>query len=97
MKWTVSLAVLALAASSAAALAQTTKPDVSAAPSAQNSGAGIAGQPGNKTGPAARAGRHGGRHLGREPDEPDWATAGHLEHQGAARRQERPACQEAGS
>jgi len=37
-----------------AALAQTQKPDVSAAPSAQNSGAGIAGQPGNKSGPAVK-------------------------------------------
>ena len=51
MKWIVSLAALALAATAPAALAQT-KPDVSAAPSAQNSGAGIAGQPGNKNGPA---------------------------------------------
>jgi hypothetical protein len=40
-------------ASAPAALAQTTKPDVSGAPGAQNSGAGIAGQPGNKNGPAA--------------------------------------------
>lgn len=31
-------------------------PDVSGAPSAQNSGAGIAGQPGNKNGPAAKPG-----------------------------------------
>jgi hypothetical protein len=56
MKWTISLPALALALSAPAALAQTTKPDVSAAPSAQNSGAGIAGQPGNKNGPAARPG-----------------------------------------
>jgi hypothetical protein len=39
-----------------AAFAQTTKPDVSSAPSAQNSGAGIAGQPGGKNGPAVRHG-----------------------------------------
>ena len=56
MKWTISLAALALAVSAPAALAQTTTPDVSAAPSAQNSGAGIAGQPGNKNGPAAKPG-----------------------------------------
>jgi len=56
MKSTVSLAAIALALSSAAALPQTTNPDVSGAPSAQNSGAGIAGQPGNKNGPAARPG-----------------------------------------
>jgi uncharacterized protein with LGFP repeats len=56
MKWTISLAALTLAVSAPAALAQTTNLDVSAAPSAQNSGAGIAGQPGNKNGPAARPG-----------------------------------------
>jgi len=56
MKGTVSLAAIALVVSSATAVAQTTKPDVSAAPSAQNSGAGIAGQPGNKNGPAVRPG-----------------------------------------
>ncbi|MBM7485958.1 MULTISPECIES: hypothetical protein [Bradyrhizobium] len=55
MKWIVSLAALALAATAPAALAQT-KPDVSAAPSAQNSGAGISGQPGNKNGPAVKPG-----------------------------------------
>ncbi|UFW73019.1 hypothetical protein [Bradyrhizobium sp. WU425] len=55
MKWILSLAALALAATAPAALAQT-KPDVSAAPSAQNSGAGIAGQPGNKNGPAVKPG-----------------------------------------
>jgi hypothetical protein len=48
--------VLALALSAPAALAQTKKPDVSGAPSAQNSGAGIAGQPGNKNGPAPKPG-----------------------------------------
>jgi hypothetical protein len=56
MKWTVKLAALALAVSAPAALAQTTTPNVPAAPSTQNSGAGIAGQPGNKNGPAAKPG-----------------------------------------
>jgi len=56
MRLIVSLAALALVITGPAALAQTTSPDVSAAPSAQNSGAGIAGQPGNKNGPAARPG-----------------------------------------
>jgi hypothetical protein len=52
MKWIAFATVLALATP---ALAQT-KPDVSAAPSAQGSGTGIAGQPGNKNGPAAKPG-----------------------------------------
>lgn len=56
MRSIVSALVLALALGVPAALAQTTKPDVSGAPSAQNSGAGIAGQPGNKNGPAAKPG-----------------------------------------
>ena len=56
MRSIVSALVLALALGVPAALAQTTKPDVSNAPSAQNSGAGIAGQPGNKNGPAAKPG-----------------------------------------
>jgi hypothetical protein len=51
-----SMAILALAVSSPAALAQTTNPGVSTAPGAPNSGAGIAGQPGNKNGPAAKPG-----------------------------------------
>jgi len=55
MRAIVSLTALALAAA-APALAQTTTPDVSKAPSAQNSGAGIAGQPGNKSGPAVKRG-----------------------------------------
>src|SRR5215475_1455466 len=54
MRWIVSMFALALAVSTSTALAQTQKPDVSAAPSAQNSGAGIAGQPGTKSGPAVR-------------------------------------------
>ena len=53
MRWISSSLALALALSAPAVFAQTTKPDVSAAPSSQNSGAGIAGQPGNKNGPAA--------------------------------------------
>jgi hypothetical protein len=57
MRWIVSMFALALAVSASTALAQTQKPDVSAAPSAQNSGAGIAGQPGNKSGPAAKSGQ----------------------------------------
>jgi hypothetical protein len=38
----------------AAAFAQAQKPDVSGAPSAQSSGAGIASQPGNQSGPAVK-------------------------------------------
>jgi hypothetical protein len=57
MKRILSMAILVLAISGPAALAQTTNPGVSTtAPSAPNSGAGIAGQPGNKNGPAARPG-----------------------------------------
>src|SRR5436853_7908894 len=56
MRSIASALVFALALSAPAALAQTSKPDVSAAPSAQNSGAGIAGQPGNKNGPAVKPG-----------------------------------------
>jgi hypothetical protein len=56
MKWIVSTLAIALALAAHAAVAQTTKPDVSAAPSAQSSGAGIARQPGNKNGPAAKPG-----------------------------------------
>jgi hypothetical protein len=48
--------VLALALSGPAVLAQSTTPNVSGAPSAQNSGAGVAGQPGNKNGPAVKPG-----------------------------------------
>jgi hypothetical protein len=47
---------LVLSASAALAQTQTTKPDVSSAPSAQNSGAGIAGYPGGKSGPSAKQG-----------------------------------------
>jgi len=56
MKWIVGTAALALTFSISTGQAQTTKPDVSTAPSAQNSGAGIAGAPGNKNGPAAKPG-----------------------------------------
>jgi hypothetical protein len=58
MRSIASALVFALALSTPAAVAQTqtSKPDVSAVPSAQNSGAGIAGQPGNKNGPAAKPG-----------------------------------------
>ena len=54
MRWIVNGLALALALSAPAVMAQATKPDVSNAPSAQNSGAGIAGQPGNKNGPAMK-------------------------------------------
>lgn len=57
MRCSVSVVALVVTISSPAALAQTQKPDVSAAPSAQNSGAGIAGQPGNKSGPAVKPGQ----------------------------------------
>ncbi len=57
MRSIASALVFALALSAPVALAQTTKPDVSGAPSAQNSGAGIAGQPGNKNGPPAKPGQ----------------------------------------
>jgi len=56
MRFVVSTLVLALTLSASASLAQTIRPDVSTAPSAQNSGAGIAGQPGNKSGPAVKPG-----------------------------------------
>jgi len=55
MKFTGAVILVALALP-ATALAQANKPDVSSAPSAQNSGAGIAGQPGNKSGPPAKPG-----------------------------------------
>ncbi|MCK1383630.1 hypothetical protein [Bradyrhizobium sp. 21] len=55
MKVTGAVILVALALP-AATWAQSSKPDVSSAPSAQNSGAGIAGQPGNKNGPPAKPG-----------------------------------------
>ena len=59
MRWTVSSVALALVLSAPAVMAQTTSPNISNAPSAQNSGAGIAGQPGNKSGPAVKPGEKG--------------------------------------
>lgn len=56
MNWVITAITLALMVLSPAASAQTNKPDVSSAPSAQNSGAGIPGQPGNKSGPAVKPG-----------------------------------------
>src|SRR5438045_4648501 len=80
MRWIVSLAALALAESGPTAMAQTTAPGVSAAPSAQNSAAGIAGQEidvqpkrreleliilsGNGTSPIAAQGRRVSRRSG---------------------------------
>jgi hypothetical protein len=56
VKQIVIVAALAVAAFPEAALSQTAQPDVSTAPSAQNSGAGIRGLPGNKSGPAVKPG-----------------------------------------
>lgn len=58
MKWFVSVASLALAITVPAAMAQSAKPDTSV-PSAQNSGAGIPGKPGSKSGPSANSGTVG--------------------------------------
>src|SRR3954453_1245939 len=54
----ISLIALGLATLAVPVSAQTDKPNVSA-PSANNSGAGIAGYPGNKNGPAANKGTVG--------------------------------------
>jgi hypothetical protein len=54
MRCIVSAVALVLMTSGPAAFAQTQKPDVSAAPSSQSSGAGIPGQPGTKSGPAEK-------------------------------------------
>jgi hypothetical protein len=70
MKTVLSMAIVALAISGPAAQAQTTNPDVSTAPSAQNSGAGIAGQPGNKSGPAAKPGDTVGSAAGANQQNP---------------------------
>jgi hypothetical protein len=59
MKQIVIVAALAVAGFPPAALSQTAQPDVSTAPSAQNSGAGIPGMPGNKSGPAVKPGTVG--------------------------------------
>ena len=64
MKKMLGMAILALAISGPAALAQTTNPGVSTTPDAPNSGAGIAGQPGNKSGPAAKPGETVGSAAG---------------------------------
>jgi hypothetical protein len=74
MKMIVSTLAVALAFS-APAFAQTTKTDVPGAPSAQNSGAGIAGQPGNKNGPAARPGDTVGSSSGANSTVPQQDTS----------------------
>jgi hypothetical protein len=56
MRCIVTAVALVLTISATAAFAQTQKPDVSAAPSAQSSGAGIAGHPGGKSGQAVKPG-----------------------------------------
>ena len=56
MRWFASVVALGLALSTPAALAQSTKPDV---PSGQNSGAGIPGKAGSKSGPAVKSGTVG--------------------------------------
>ena len=53
MRWFVSVVALGLAVSIPAVLAQSTKPGV---PSGQNSGAGIPGKAGGKSGPAVEPG-----------------------------------------
>jgi hypothetical protein len=58
MKRIISVLALASATLAVPAFAQTDKPNVTA-PSANNSGAGIAGQPGNKNGPAPNKGTVG--------------------------------------
>jgi hypothetical protein len=59
MKWIIGAVALTLAVLPQSVSAQTTNPDASAAPSAQSSGAGIPGQRGNKSGPAAKPGTVG--------------------------------------
>ena len=54
MKLIISAAALVLTVLPSAVSAQATNPDVSTAPSAQSSGTGIPGQPGNKSGPPAK-------------------------------------------
>lgn len=58
MRWFVTMLSLALAISVPPALAQSTqstKPDVSAAPGGQNSGAGVPGKAGSKSGPSVQS------------------------------------------
>ena len=63
MKWFAGVAsvalVLAVPAGLTPSLAQSAKPDASSAPSAQNSGAGIPGKAGGKSGPAVNPGTVG--------------------------------------
>ena len=59
---------ISLALFASAAAAQTTAPNANSAPNAQNSGAGVAGQPGNKNGPAARPGDTVGASSGTQPN-----------------------------
>ena len=54
MKFIFCPVAFALALSGSVAFAQTTRPDAAATPSVQNSGTGIAGQPGGKNGPVAK-------------------------------------------
>ncbi len=68
MKRIVSALAIALTTLALPAFAQTSKPDVST-PSAQNSGAGVQGLPGNKSGPAARKGTVGSNSA-TNPDTP---------------------------
>ena len=58
MKLMFGAVAVAMAISGVTASAQSNKPDVTV-PSAQNSGAGIQGHPGNKNGPAAQPGTVG--------------------------------------
>jgi opacity protein-like surface antigen len=59
MKVMMSAVAVALALSTLTAAAETVKPQITV-PSAQNSGAGIAGYPGTKSGPVVRSGLAGG-------------------------------------
>jgi hypothetical protein len=68
MKWVISAVALSLTALVPAASAQTTKPDVSSAPSAQSSGTGIPGKPGSKSGPAVKPGGTVGSGATKEED-----------------------------
>ncbi|WP_335339429.1 hypothetical protein [Bradyrhizobium sp. CCGE-LA001] len=83
MKSIVSSFAIALAVTGSAALAQTTQPSASAAPSAQNSGTGIAGQPGTRT-VSGEARRHRGVVDWHESER---AVAGHIQHQRTAGQQ----------
>jgi len=67
MKWFASVASLALVLAGPAALAQSAKPD-SSAPSAQNSGAGIPGKPGGKSGASVTPGTVGSSAATKQED-----------------------------